>query len=170
MKDIAAEAGVSTGVIYHYFKNKEDLLLEVLKESFRRSHQQVMETVEPLTSPKDKLERHMDEIHRVPMDNPEFLRVLVNYLGEAKYHAEIEHILVKFFRNLRSYIDRYLQDGVGRGEVHGERIRHVSTVVYSFGLGLGLMGLLDPTVDVEGAGRLFKEMVRVSLFSPEQER
>ena len=30
VKDISAEASVSTGIIYHYFNNKEDLLLQVI--------------------------------------------------------------------------------------------------------------------------------------------
>ena len=62
MKDIAKEANVSTGIIYHYFKNKEDLLLQVIKRAFQKSHEQVMETVETLSSPVEKLERHLENI------------------------------------------------------------------------------------------------------------
>jgi AcrR family transcriptional regulator len=54
MKDISEEASVSTGIIYHYFKSKEDLLMQVLKTSFRQSHEKVMETVEPLQKPEEK--------------------------------------------------------------------------------------------------------------------
>jgi AcrR family transcriptional regulator len=34
VKDIARETNVSAGIIYHYFGNKEPLLLEVMKNAF----------------------------------------------------------------------------------------------------------------------------------------
>jgi AcrR family transcriptional regulator len=34
MRGIAEEAGLSTGAIYHYYKSKEDILYEVMDESF----------------------------------------------------------------------------------------------------------------------------------------
>ena len=34
MRGIAEEAGLSTGAIYHYFSSKEDILYEVMDESF----------------------------------------------------------------------------------------------------------------------------------------
>ncbi|MDI3327983.1 MAG: TetR/AcrR family transcriptional regulator [Alicyclobacillaceae bacterium] len=164
VKDIAAEAGVSTGIIYHYFKNKEDVLLQVLKESFRKSHMQVMKTVESLPTPREKLEKHMDQIHRVPEDNPDFLRVLVNYIGAAPYHPEIRHILVKFFRNLRAYLDRYLQAGVEEGTLDRKKVEFLSIMVYSFGLGLGIMWLMDPSFDAEEIGAQFKDVLQRYLF------
>ena len=77
IKDIASKANVSTGIIYHYFKNKEDLLLQVIKESFGKSHKKVMETVEPLNSFSDKLNKHIENINAVPKENPDFYSVLL---------------------------------------------------------------------------------------------
>ena len=34
IKDIAREAGLSTGLVHYYFKNKEDLLLTLLSAAF----------------------------------------------------------------------------------------------------------------------------------------
>jgi len=164
VKDIARAAHVSTGVIYYYFKNKEDLLLQVIKRAFQISHEQVMNTVEPLSSPTDKLERHFDNILAVPRDNTDFFAVLLNYLGEAKHYPELQAIVGKFFRNLQGYVARYLQEGVRQGLYEAEQVRHLPILLYSVGLGLGVMWMMDPdSVDVEGAGKLFLQWIQSHL-------
>ena len=135
MKTIAKEAGVSTGIIYHYFKNKEDVLLHVLKDSFQQSHEKVLETVDPLNTPIEKLTKHLENINAVPRDNPDFYVVLLNYLGEATYNKEIRNIVAKFFNNLKRYIERYLGN-----ERH---VKHLPVMIYALGMGLGIMWTID---------------------------
>jgi AcrR family transcriptional regulator len=135
MKKLAEEAGVSTGIIYHYFKNKEDVLLQVLKESFRRSHEKVLETVNPIKNPADKLTRHLENINAVPRDNSDFYVVLLNFLGEATYNQEIRKIVAKFFKNLKVYIEQYMET---------ERYdKNLPVMIYALGMGLGIMWTVD---------------------------
>jgi AcrR family transcriptional regulator len=135
MKKLAEEAGVSTGIIYHYFKNKEDVLLQVLKESFRRSHEKVLETVNPIKNPADKLTRHLENINTVPRDNSDFYVVLLNFLGEATYNQEIRKIVAKFFKNLKVYIEQYMET---------ERYdKNLPVMIYALGMGLGIMWTVD---------------------------
>ncbi|PWA10426.1 TetR family transcriptional regulator [Pueribacillus theae] len=156
MKDIAKEAEVSTGIIYHYFKNKEDVLLQVLKESFRSSHEQVMETVEPLETPEEKLTKHLENINSVPKENPDFYLLLMNYLGEAKHHPEIKKIVVKFFRNLKTYIEEYL----GKDLKSDARMKHLPIMIYALGLGLGIMWTMDNQFyDIEEMETSIKDLI-----------
>lgn len=156
MKDIAEEANVSTGIIYHYFKNKEDVLLQVLKESFRKSHEQVMETVEPLKTPHEKLTRHLENINRVPKENTDFYPVLLNYLGEATHHPEIRKIVVKFFKNLKTYTEEYL---LTNSETD-QRLKNIPVLMYAIGLGLGIMWTMDDELyDIDEMEHSLKELV-----------
>ncbi|BCJ87971.1 TetR/AcrR family transcriptional regulator [Effusibacillus dendaii] len=143
MKDIAVEAGVSTGIIYHYFKNKEDLLLQVLKESFRKSHERVMDTVEPLRQSREKLLKHLENINAVPKENPDFYIVLLNYLGQAPHNPEIHKIVTKFLSNLTSYANRYLSTDLTGGTFADVRLWHLPTILLALGMGLGIMWTLD---------------------------
>lgn len=156
IKDIAGEAKVSTGIIYHYFKNKEDVLLQVLKESFRKSHEQVMETVEPLKTPFEKLTRHLENINRVPKENADFYRVLLNYLGEATHHPEIRKIVVKFFNNLKAYTEEYL---LTNSEAD-ERFKNIPVLIYALGLGLGIMWTMDDQLyDIDEMEHSLQELI-----------
>ena len=154
LKNIAEEAGVSTGIIYHYFDNKEDVLLQVLKESFRQSHLKVMETVEPLPTAKEKLPKHLENINAVPKENPEFYLILMDYLGEANHNKKIREIISRFFSNLKSYIEEYL------GEGRQEDLGNLPVMIYALGLGLGLMWTIDEDLyDIDRMEKDFKRLV-----------
>jgi TetR/AcrR family transcriptional repressor of bet genes len=161
VKAIAEEAGLSTGIIYHYFKNKDDLLLNVIKEAFSRSHENVMQVVEPLTSERDKLFKHLDSIHAVVIDNPDFYTVMLNFLGQAPNNPEIRKIMTKFLSNLTSYAGRYLKEGVAHNHFSENKVKDLHTIIIALGMGLGIMCTLAPdTFDHEALGESYKEFVR----------
>ncbi len=166
VKDIAAEAHVSTGIIYHYFKNKEDLLLQVIRESFRKSHERVMQTVEPLSGFEEKLLKHIENINAVPKDNPEFYTVLLNYLGQSKSDPEINRIIASFFKNLRAYVEFYLQKGIAENGVDLVKARHLPAILIGLGMGLGIQWTIDPvSFNVEEMEESFKMFFRSYLSS-----
>lgn len=160
IKSIAKEAGLSTGIIYHYFENKEELLLKVIKEAFASSHQDVMEAVEPLDSPREKLFRHIDSINSVPTHNPDFYTVLLNYLGQAPANPELQRIIEKFFANLRTYVGRYLGQGVAAGQFDPDKVKDLPVLVIALGMGLGIMWSLDKkSFDIDQLNESCKEMI-----------
>ena len=62
IRDIGAKAGISNSIVYHYFKNKEELLFEIVKES----SQNLLETLkvvekehsDPVECLKEMLKAH----------------------------------------------------------------------------------------------------------------
>ncbi|MBS4210910.1 TetR/AcrR family transcriptional regulator [Bacillus sp. FJAT-49825] len=156
MKDIAEEAGISTGIIYHYYKSKEDLLMQVLKVSFRRSHEKVMETVEPLQNPEDKLMKHLENINVVSKENPEYMAVFLNYLGEANHNPQIREIINKFFRNLVEYTRNYLGD-VSK---EGTQLKNLPVMIIAMGIGLGTMWSMNNQLyDMDEMELNFKDLI-----------
>lgn len=160
MKDIAAQAGVSTGIIYHYFDSKEDLLMQVLKASFRQSHEKVMETVGPLKASQDKLMKHLENINLVPRDNPEYMAVFLNYLGEANHNPKIRDMINKLFNNLTDYIGQYLRD-VSDDK---EQLKNLPVMIIALGIGLGTMWTLNNQLyDIDEMDQSLKTLISSNL-------
>jgi AcrR family transcriptional regulator len=55
VRDVAREAGVSTGVIAYYFDGKDDLLAHVLREASRRFRQRLDEASAAAETPRERL-------------------------------------------------------------------------------------------------------------------
>lgn len=75
VSDIAKEAGVADGTIYLYFKNKEDLLIQVFLET--------MDTI--LTSQEDALRDESDPIECLKI----FTRNHFNFVAQSQAIAEV---------------------------------------------------------------------------------
>ncbi|PSL45872.1 TetR family transcriptional regulator [Salsuginibacillus halophilus] len=110
IKDVAAAAGVSTGIIYHYFAGKNDLMAQVLKASFSETERAVEEAVTAADTPDAKVKAYIDTVAAVPKENPDFYRLLLNFLSEAPYREEIQSIVDKFFSNLTTFLTELLED------------------------------------------------------------
>ncbi len=168
IKDVAAEAGVSTGVIYHYFANKQDILLQVLKETFRKSNDQVIETMAPLDSARDKLFAHLENITFVPVDNPDFFLLLINYFAQAQTNPRCADIIKKFYSNLRSFISGYLKQGVDDNELDAELTDQLPVILLALGLGLGMMRTIDPdSFDVAAMDSALKRICENACEPPD---
>lgn len=55
--EISRTAGVSEGIIYHYFRSKQQLYESMIKEKAGSYRQALVEEIGKLSRPKDKLER-----------------------------------------------------------------------------------------------------------------
>lgn len=111
IKDIAKVAKLSTGVIYHYFENKDDLLVDVLKDSFSETEQLVKKNVDAASSYHDKMNAYLETVAKVPDENPDFYIILLNYLAQAPYNDELKRMITRFFQNLGQFIEGILQVG-----------------------------------------------------------
>jgi AcrR family transcriptional regulator len=86
-KDIANEAGITAGLIYHYFKSKEDLLRAILEEHSPLRLLQMM--------PENFLEMEVESVlHFLAQqllniaEDEHYLRLARVYLVEAIHHPE----------------------------------------------------------------------------------
>ncbi len=57
---IARRAGVSEGIIYHYFKSKYDLCCNMIKERAEEFRHQLIEEIKKYPTAKDKLDKLID--------------------------------------------------------------------------------------------------------------
>lgn len=119
-RDIAREAGITTGLIYYYFKSKEDLLKAALEE---HSPIQVMAhtTPEMLELPLESflpvlVTRILDVVENGP-----FLDLVRIVLPEVLHGStSIEPIALDFFRRVIDFLSSYLQTQIARGKLRAD--------------------------------------------------
>jgi hypothetical protein len=72
----------------------------------------------------------------------------------------------KFFKNLRSYVNRYLTEGVNRKMFPAERTKDLPAIVIALGMGLGIMWTVDPEAfDLNEIGKTYQEVIRKFIES-----
>lgn len=168
MKDVASAMEMSTGLIYHYFENKEDLLLNVLKYSFVNPYQKVMETVDPLDNYFDKIAAYFDNISDSQITSIDFWVLLINYLGQVRYAPDISRIMRKFMNNIRKYVDDIFQLGIDQGIIDKETCNGLSELIIGASMGMAFQQMIDPdNMDLISAMNKQKEVI-LYYFSSRQ--
>jgi AcrR family transcriptional regulator len=136
-RDIAHEAGITTGLIYYYFKSKEDLLKAALEE---RSPVQVMMQVPPemLEQPPDiLLPLLLIRIFNL-VEGEQFMSMIRVLLPEMLHGStETTPIMLSFFQRMIGFLSNYLTIQIARGAVRADlNAQTVAQVIASSMIGM----------------------------------
>jgi AcrR family transcriptional regulator len=123
ISEVAKEAGISTGLLYSYFKNKLDLLLSVVILFWQNINQTNQEKLTSIRDPFDKLVVVLHNIEDSLIKNKKAL-YLIKVLNEALPHIimikekelqEKRQSIILENRKLLDTIDEIIIEGQKRG-------------------------------------------------------
>jgi AcrR family transcriptional regulator len=125
--DIAEEAGVAHGLLYHYFRSKDEVLEAVFDENWSVLLARI-ESVEKTDEPAVDQLRHIAAIVlRTWLHLPDVVRVVVREFGRSPELAERIGVLAQPIYA----IERVIARGIERGEFRQDiDARVAATVVY----------------------------------------
>jgi AcrR family transcriptional regulator len=116
VSDVAKEAGVAYGLVYHYFGSKEDLLEAI----FRRTWSRMLEAVEEVERGDAPAREQFEAVARIvlgawPLD-PDLVRVLVREVARSpQLGREVDEIAHAF-----QALERIVSQGQERGELRSD--------------------------------------------------
>jgi len=119
VSDIAEEAGVAYGLVYHYFESKDAVLEAIFRDMWGMMVAAINAVVEVEESPREQLRKSCAIVLRTWRDYPDVVRVLVREVARSgeQLQREVEEIAHAFLA---------LQRIVERGQEQGEFRRELS--------------------------------------------
>jgi TetR/AcrR family transcriptional regulator, fatty acid metabolism regulator protein len=98
VSDIAEEAGVAYGLVYHYFESKDAVLEAVFREMWGRMVGVIEGIIEMEESPREQLRKTCAFVLRTWRDYPDVVRVLVREVARSGdlFYREVEEIGLAF--------------------------------------------------------------------------
>jgi AcrR family transcriptional regulator len=110
---IAKESGVSTGIIYHYFAGKEDLILELYKEITYKMIRTVLEGYSERASYRERFDIWWHQLIRHYLDHPEEAKFLEQFENSPYYDPGLREIFAdELMPFITSFFVRGIQEGV----------------------------------------------------------
>jgi TetR/AcrR family fatty acid metabolism transcriptional regulator len=125
--DIAEEAGVAHGLLYHYFSSKEEVLATVFRENWR-ALLETLHRVEVADEPADeKLRGVVKILLRSWRNDPDLVRVMVREVARSpQLQAQVDEV-----REVFLVVQRIVEQGQAEGSFRAEiDARLASWVVY----------------------------------------
>ena len=143
IRDIAREAGLSTGLVHYYFKNKEDLLLNVLKEMNANLKSYLNKALAELTEPRDKLTAFCDQAFELVDKEKAYFYVLIDFWAQISRNKRIRQANVKLFQSYRDEIAAILKEGVAKGVFMVVDVKLASVIIISLIQGTIIQYVMD---------------------------
>jgi TetR/AcrR family transcriptional regulator, fatty acid metabolism regulator protein len=125
--DIAEEAGVAHGLLYHYFKSKDDVLEAVFHENWRVLLARIASVEETDEPAADQLRHIAAIVLRTWLHLPDVVRVVIREFGRSPELAERIGELAQPIEAIQRVIERGIERGEFRQDVDP---RVAATVVY----------------------------------------
>jgi TetR/AcrR family fatty acid metabolism transcriptional regulator len=118
VSDIAEEAGVAYGLVYHYFESKEAVLEAIFRDTWGMMLQAIQAVEETEDSPREQLRKTAAIVLRTWRNNPDLVRVLVREVTRSgeQMQREVGEIALAF-EALQRIIERGQEKGVFRNDV-----------------------------------------------------
>lgn len=118
-REIAREAGVTSGLIYHYFDSKDALLKAIIEQ---RSPLQMVRDLSPqmLAMPPEALLRLIVGQMLAIVEDERFVQLLRVYLPEAMYSPEVSSLGATSIQEATMLLEEYFRAKMESGELRHE--------------------------------------------------
>ena len=115
--DIAEEAGVAHGLLYHYFSSKEEVLATLFRENWGELLER-FDQVEQSDEPADEKLRGIAKILlRTGRNDPDLVRVMVREVARSSHLQEQVDEIGAGFATIQRVIERGQEEGVFRRDL-----------------------------------------------------
>jgi TetR/AcrR family fatty acid metabolism transcriptional regulator len=113
VSDIAQEAGIAYGLVYHYFKNKEDLLISIYRTRWAQFDQAIRRAMAQKDDPRDMIRSIVSFLFHSYKNNPRMIEVMVlDITKSARFFNEDN---IKRFKDVFELISEIVRQGQQRG-------------------------------------------------------
>ena len=121
--DIAKEAGVAYGLVYHYFGSKDAVLEAVFREQWGRLLAALALAEETGNDAGEQLELAVKIVLRSWRDDPDLVRLLVREITRSPHIQDELDEIGQAFATLQRMIERGQREGTFRAELDSQHRR-----------------------------------------------
>jgi len=143
VRDIAKEAGLSTGLVHYYFKNKDDLLVSVLRVMNENLRSYLAKALEQIEDPKEKIIIFMDEAFHLVEREKEYFHVLIDFWTQINHNERIRKANIKLYQSYRAECAKIIQEGIGKNVFNNVDVQYTATMIVAFVQGLIIQYIID---------------------------
>jgi AcrR family transcriptional regulator len=162
--DIAEEAGVAHGLLYHYYDSKEAVLRAVFRETWRALIETIRSVEQAGDPPREQLRKVAEILLRSWRRDPDLVRVLVLEVTRSQHLPGEMDEIAESFEAIQEIVERGQADGTIRPDLDPRLASYVFFgAVEELLTGWVLRRLPDSEEDVARAEHTLVEIVTGGL-------
>ena len=143
MKRVAAEGGVSQGILHYYFRDKAAMLAAAARRVTADLDRRVATEARGARSARERLRAVIRACLRTAIDNRDFWTVFIEFWGEAFHDRRLAAVNRQAYARARRLIGTALAQGISAGEIRQMNVEEAAVVVLALLDGLSLQLTFD---------------------------
>lgn len=166
VREIAKRMKASTGVIYHYFKGKEEILEALQKWSIENNRKIFAQMNQRNTAREAIMEFFENNFQCCPIDElKENQQGNISLWSEALKRKNIRKMLNSFYEFMEGNISRFIKEGMKNGEIRADLDPNVTAgffiaLIIGMQLQIAVIDGLDTSKYIEG----MKEILSANIW------
>jgi|ERR1700733_3437024 len=171
--EIARRAGVTWGVIQHYFGTREGLMLAVLQDGIRHFVEVVEDTHVEGNTPAERFQNLIDVL-LTHYGRPEYLaymQILLNMDRDPRTSDEVRQTMQEVAARSQAHMRNLLQEGLGSATANPDLATTVFLVIRGFAISQHIQGSMAYDFLAPKADRSYRQRrLLAELMTPYLER
>jgi AcrR family transcriptional regulator len=129
MEDVATESGLSKGLLYWYFKSKDDIIIAIADLLFSAEFRKMQNlSIEGQTS-RDCLEKVFDIFIKDLRNILKLTPVIYEFYALAFRNSTVRHVMHEYYQRFIMIMEPIIQQGMERGEFRSGDARQVTITI-----------------------------------------
>jgi AcrR family transcriptional regulator len=164
IKKIAHEAGVQPGILHHYFKDRDEIVEEMVRTIVDEVSARYLEEIQRFHDPEKRFQKAIFFLFGTGMINDEYADFFSDCWAEAKRHPRIrESFKMLYARFRRGIIDLLAQSGKVSA-LSSKEIEDVAAMIIAIQDGVSLQWAVDPeNVHLRRMATITEKMIELYL-------
>ena len=117
ISDIAAEAGVSHGLVHHYFGSKDEIFVIIVEQALQGSANLMQGALLQTGTPWDRLQSLCEIMLQGIVDRPEYVLLVIQISVNESIPEKARRLLEEYGALSTQYLASLIQEGQDAGQV-----------------------------------------------------
>jgi AcrR family transcriptional regulator len=151
ISDIAAAAGLSYGLVYHYFHDKEELFVELVRRAVGGGVQVTQEALDAEGPPLERLHALCEEMVEGIRDDPEYLLLVIQATTQESLPVEAQESIARLSEQTYQNLTTLIGECQAAGQVVDGDPRELTELYFAVIQGLAISRYNRPLRTLDGA-------------------
>jgi len=116
IESIAVKANMSKGGLYHYFKSKKELFLELFSYKVNKYFDQMKSYMNKDDSPEERILTLVKKAGQILKRNEDFYKFCLEFLSMGVRDTEIRKVMTAFYKDSVATFRQLVEEGIDTGK------------------------------------------------------
>lgn len=164
IREIAREAGVQPSILHHYFKDRDEMIEELVKDTVEKISVQYLAEIDRYKDPRVRFNKAVDFLFGPDMINKEGFGFFYDCWAEARRNRKVHGSFTKLYHRFRQAIIHILIETNKSAGLSPAELRELATIVVAIQDGVSIQWDMDQqNVSLKKMIRLTKRLIELYI-------